>query len=170
MSLYHGCNYSGCLFFLSPRLNNHSLWLCSLPEQSINITGFLGITKCTHEAAATRQRFTCNLSARSILPSQTGRRSLVKKNPPKKPTHTPTHPTSVLHQNRNSLAWNINLPRKRHRESETSSNLMQEKTAIWLGCVNLKRGEERDLSLSLFLHLSFLSSPAKRRPLMCSSA
>lgn len=32
--------------FFSPRLNNHSLWLCSLPEHSINITSFLGIAKC----------------------------------------------------------------------------------------------------------------------------
>lgn len=54
-------------------------------------------------------------------------------------------------QTENTLAWNINLPRKRHRESETSSNLMQEKTAIWLGRVNLERGEGEDL---LFLSLS----------------
>lgn len=131
------------VFFPPSWLNNHSLRLLSLPEQSINITGFLGITKCVHEAAATCLSFTCNLPERSVLPSQIERRSFV--------THAHTHTTSLLQQNRNSLAWNINLPRKRHRESETSSNLMQEKTAIWLGCVNLKRGEGRDLSLCVYL-------------------
>ena len=55
--------------------------------------------------------------------------------------------TSALHQD-----WNINLLQKRYRESEAYSNLMQEKTAIWLGSVYLKRGEGRDLFF-LTLHL-----------------
>lgn len=66
-------------FFFPRRLNNHSLRLLSLPEQSININGFLGITKRARKeaAAAGCLRFTCNLSARSVLPSHTERRSFV---------------------------------------------------------------------------------------------
>lgn len=131
--------------FFSPRLNNHSLWLCSLPEHSINIARFLGIAKCRSSGCP------------PVLYLQSARKR--KKN---KQTLTPI---SVFQQKRNSLAWNINLPRKRHRESETSSNLMQEKTAIWLSYVNLKQERARDPSFSLVLHSSLFSAPAKCRPL-----
>ena len=76
------------LFFSPPcGLNNHSLQLLSLPRQSININGFQGITERAHEAADVCLCFTCNLSPRSVLPSQT-KKSFVQMCTH---THTRTH-------------------------------------------------------------------------------
>lgn len=159
MSFNHCRCYSGCMccfFSLSDLILTHYgfVILSSQLRSTASGESLNALTKWwppTYVVPAICQR--------SVPPSQRGGRAMLQK----KSTATHTQTTSVLHQNRNSLAWNINLPRKRHHESETSSNLMQEKTAIWLGCENLKWGEGRDLPLSL--HPSFLPSPTKCRPL-----
>lgn len=167
MSLYQWCNYSGGVFLLhpppsislptAPQLHNKSLRLPLVPEQSINgSTVFLG-----NEVAGGPPSLHLQ-SVRQICPSPSKREEELSKRKKREEERARTRSNSVLlHQNRNSLAWNINLPRKRHRESETSSNLMQEKTAIWLGREFKERRGERPLpSPSLYQpSTSILSLP-----------
>lgn len=137
-------------YSFSRRFNNESLCLLSPPEQSINTSRFLGITKWAHKAAAAHLCFTCS---RAESCSKSAR--------------TYSHSASVL---RNSLDWNINLPRKRHCESETSSNLMQEKTAIWLGRANLKQALFVLSGSSLYIDPFFPPPVNATIKVMCSSA
>lgn len=142
---------AACFFFSLADLIITHYGFCRFPSSQLTSAAFWESLNVLTKAVAARLCFTCNLS----FPLKQRGGAL----PKTKQKYTHSHTTSVLHQNRNSLAWNINLPRKRHRESETSSNLMQEKTAIWLGCVNLKRGEGRDLfSLSFYIY-PFLPPP-----------
>ena len=137
---------SACVF-MSCRLNNLSSRLPSPRDQSINTNDFLGNQELVF---AHHPRFTCNLS----FLSQRGGAIHTHTH-----TQTHTHTHKHTHQNRNSLAWNINFARKRHRESETSSNLMQEKSHLARVCEFKEERGLPSLPLSLPLSLSLYIYP-----------
>lgn len=163
------CNYGAPLVFFSssPSLAlavliiTHYSCFC-FPSSQLTSTAFWEKKKKIAKRLRVCIRFTCNLSLRSAFPSQTGgkKEALCSKRQHIRILSAPMMLRKK--KKRSSLGWNINSLRMQHSESETSSNLMQEKTAIWLG--------KRPSSSPLCIPSSPSSSKCRAIKVMCSSA